>query len=345
MKVLHLLPSLEFGPPLRRLFLLLRQPNNDQTVVAALGTPFLGQPALPTRELHFLHRRRWFDPAPLFRLRRLLRETRPDIVHAWSLGSLRAVALVDRGLLPRTLTEVDIPPTWPDRRLLRRCAGAVVRTGWAGRQLLAAGVPRDRLRPIPPCPTLPLTEDNPLPATDLPPRYLIGMGRWDGPHRFRDAVWALDMLAYSHPDLNLVLVGNGPLEGPLRRLARSVHNRHRTVFAAGDPRNLAALYRAEQCWITAQPGRGLQTALDAQAAGCPVIAYDQPALRELVEPDGTAFLIPPGDLLALARRTHALLTDADLRQETAARCRAFVLTRFPAAAALAATAGAYRRAG
>lgn len=347
MKVMHLLPSLNFGPEWRRLLVLLRHGVADDALVVSLFPALPHQTALDALGVPYsiLHRRRWFDLVPLLRLRRLLDAVRPDVVHAWGLTALRSLAVAHRRYLPRTLAEVDGHPNWSDRRLLRRSAGALVRSDWAANTLVRAGLPADRLRHLPPCPTLAPGEGAGTLPPNLPERFLFGMGRLDGPHGFRDAVWTLDMLAYALPDLKLVLVGNGPQEGSLRRLAASVHNRCRTVFLTADIPALPTLHRADFCWITAQPGHGLQTALDAQAAGCPVIAYDQPTLRELVQENRTAFLIPPGDMLALARRTQALLADPDCRREMAWNARDFTLRRFPLGSTLAATRDAYRRAG
>src|SRR5262249_34059191 len=84
------------------------------------------------------------------------------------------------------------------------------------------------------------------------------------------------------------------------------------------------LARAEAVWCPGRVESGVQTALEAMAAGRPVVASRWPRLAELVRDGATGYLVPPGDKTALAGQTHRLLLDAALRQALgeAARRRA-----------------------
>ncbi len=63
------------------------------------------------------------------------------------------------------------------------------------------------------------------------------------------------------------------------------------------------------------------------ALGCAVVASDVPGLRALIRDGATGCLVPPGEPVALARQTRALLADpatcdrlgAAVRSEAAAR--------------------------
>ena len=53
--------------------------------------------------------------------------------------------------------------------------------------------------------------------------------------------------------------------------------------------------------------------LEAMSTGLPVVAYDLPWAREVVEPGRTGLLVPPGDAKALAPAVARLLDDTSLR--------------------------------
>lgn len=68
--------------------------------------------------------------------------------------------------------------------------------------------------------------------------------------------------------------------------------------------------------------------IEAMGLGLPVVASDLPALREVVEPDGSALLVPPGDAGRLAESMTRLLSDEALRARLGARGRERFLERY-----------------
>ncbi|RMI06844.1 glycosyltransferase, partial [Cellulomonas triticagri] len=129
------------------------------------------------------------------------------------------------------------------------------------------------------------------------------VGRFLHPHKGLDVL--LDA-AEADPRLHVALAGAGPHEAELRRRAATPALAGRVTFhghLAGD--DLAAFYRsldvlavpsvAAPGWLE-QFGR---VAVEAMAAGVPVVASDSGALRDVV--GGAGLLVPPGDAAALAR--------------------------------------------
>src|SRR5437588_10509521 len=96
MRVLYLLPDLGFSAAARRVSLLAPALPRDRFTphVAVLGRagPFAEPLRAAGVPVHELAGRR-ADPRALSRLYRLLRELRPDLVHAWRLPAARAAAL------------------------------------------------------------------------------------------------------------------------------------------------------------------------------------------------------------------------------------------------------------
>ena len=72
-------------------------------------------------------------------------------------------------------------------------------------------------------------------------------------------------------------------------------------------------------------------ALDAMAAGLPVIASSVGGVPELIEDGTTGWLVPPQDADALASRLRLLLSDSDLRLRMGSAGYARVRDRFSAA--------------
>jgi glycosyltransferase involved in cell wall biosynthesis len=83
-------------------------------------------------------------------------------------------------------------------------------------------------------------------------------------------------------------------------------------------------------------------ALEAQAAGLPVVASDLPAIREAVTPGMHELLFPANDPHAAASRLALILGDAELRRRLAEEGLGFA-ARFTAAASAGALLSAYRR--
>jgi glycosyltransferase involved in cell wall biosynthesis len=85
------------------------------------------------------------------------------------------------------------------------------------------------------------------------------------------------------------------------------------------------------------------SALEAMALGLPVICSDLPALRELVEPDRTALIVPPSSPAPLRAALQRLLADAELRRRLGDRGRRVFLERFTLARSVEGMAALYGR--
>jgi glycosyltransferase involved in cell wall biosynthesis len=118
------------------------------------------------------------------------------------------------------------------------------------------------------------------------------------------------------PDARLVIAGSGDHLDALRRTAAALGIGDRTDFIGhvGEKEKVAMLQRAH---VVANPsskeGWGV-TVIEANACGTPVVASDVPGLRDAVVDSETGFLVPHGDVEALAAGILRLLEDEDLRR-------------------------------
>jgi glycosyltransferase involved in cell wall biosynthesis len=122
-----------------------------------------------------------------------------------------------------------------------------------------------------------------------------------------------------------VLIGGGPSEGELRRLAATLGLSNVTFCGPQPPHTATDWMRTADVLVlpSLSEGRGL-VLLEAMEAGLPVIASDIPGPRELVTQDLSGMLFPAGDAQALAQSLERLIEDPDLGSVLGAAGRAMV---------------------
>lgn len=143
---------------------------------------------------------------------------------------------------------------------------------------------------------------------DRPPsasRTVVFLGRLSEEKGIRTLLEAWDT---KQGDLNLLIIGTGPLEGELQRHASP------TVQFAGQLSHeqvVSHLLTARalvfpSTWYEGQP----LVALEAAAAGLPVLLSDLGAMPELFAPGSNDLLFPAGDVEVLGQRLRQLGDDA-----------------------------------
>ena len=162
----------------------------------------------------------------------------------------------------------------------------------------------------------------------------------------QDLLAALPRLRRRHPGLRLVVAGRGPSADELRDQARRLRLGRAVTFAGFVPdAELAALVAAADCAVV--PSRyepfGL-VALEAAAAGTPVVASGAGGLPEFVRSGRTGLAFPAGDPAALADAVSALLADQVLARRLARQARAVLRREHSWAGVAERTADVYARA-
>lgn len=135
------------------------------------------------------------------------------------------------------------------------------------------------------------------------------------------------------PDAMLLLVGDGPHEADLRRLAAREGMTEAVVFAGGHPHSALPAYFAAAD-VFAMPcrtrKRGLEVEglgivyLEAAASGLPVVAGDSGGAPDTVRDGETGYVVDGGSVAAVADRVVRLLRDRELATEMGRRGRAWV---------------------
>jgi len=113
----------------------------------------------------------------------------------------------------------------------------------------------------------------------------------------------------------LAVVGEGPALGWLKEQLAGTD----TVFTGFlDGEALSAAYASGDVFVFPSDSETLGfAAIEAMAAGVPVVAADAGGIPHIVQDERTGLLVPPGDATATANAILRLLADADLRARLA----------------------------
>jgi len=145
-------------------------------------------------------------------------------------------------------------------------------------------------------------------------RFVLGLGRIVEKKGFDLLLDAFAQLADRHPDLGLVLAGDGPQRPELVRHVAAARLEGRVVLPG-------SLSRAQVAWAMAAarvfvlPSRvepfGI-VVLEALRAGCPVVVSSRGGATEIVRDGVDGLVVDPTDVPALATAIDRVLTDAGL---------------------------------
>ncbi len=144
----------------------------------------------------------------------------------------------------------------------------------------------------------------------VPPESpLVGaVGRLYPPKQPMEMIRAAAVIHIKRPDVHFVWVGDGPLmpqaQAEIARLGLQ------SIFhLVGHRRDVPAVMRSLTCFVLPTLWEAFPlTVLEAMAAGVPVIASGVDGIPEAVQNRQTGLLIPPGDSQALAGAVLKLLT-------------------------------------
>lgn len=150
------------------------------------------------------------------------------------------------------------------------------------------------------------------------PRRLVSIGRFAEQKGQMLLVRAMARLHPRYPDLHLVLVGDGEMR-PALEAAISAHGLEKAITLTGwlDEAGVRDQLAAAHAMVLPSFAEGLpMVIMEAMAAARPVIATYIAGIPELVRPGETGWLVPAGDVQALADAVAELLETPQDRLET-----------------------------
>ncbi len=287
----------------------------------------------PDVTFHSLGKVEGKDPKIWFRMWRLLRRLKPDIVHTCNLAAMESVLPAAFAGVPVAIhaehgrDSYDLDGTNRKYLLLRQllspfvdCFVPVSRDleSWLIKRVR---VPESKIRLI--VNGIDLTRHpprggprEPLPREGFAPAgtFVIGtVGRlWpvkDQANLIRAFAHLNRRLARGREILRLVLIGDGPERSSVQRLAEELGVADQ-MWITGWREDVPALLRGLDLMVNPSKAEGTPlTILEAMAVGLPVVATRVGGVADLVDEGVTGSLAPPGDSEALAWAMVGYLLD------------------------------------
>lgn len=349
-RVLEIIPTLVRGGAEKQLTLLAGGlPREDFDVHVAVLThdgPYretLDQQQIPVTVIG----KRWkVDPQAYWKLRRFIRKLAPDIVHTWIFaancyGRQAAFAAGVKHVIAGERC-VDQWKAWHelaiDRRLARRTERIVTNSSGVRDFYVERRLPAEKFVVIPNG-IVPVATESPISRADLlaevglpaDARLIGAVGRLWPQKRYKDLIFATELLKSARDDAHLLIIGDGPQSDRLVEY-RDLLELSQRVHFLGARNDVPQLLPHLDCFWLGSGYEGQSNALmEAMSAGVPVVATDIPGNRDLVVPDETGYLVPVGNVADFARKTNLLLDDESLSRRIGQAGRDRMLETFSVA--------------
>jgi len=168
----------------------------------------------------------------------------------------------------------------------------------------------------------PFASRRPRSGSSGPPELLF-LGRLEYEKGVHDAIAALPRIRRAHPGTTLTIAGEGTQQNWLVDQARKHRVLKATRFAGGLDHTelLAALHRADAAVLPSHYEPFGLVALEAAAAGTPLVTSNIGGLGEAVINGETGMSCPPRDVTGLAKAVCAVLDDPAAAQRRAQAAR------------------------
>lgn len=349
-RVLQVIPTLVRGGAEKQLALLACGLPRDQfdvhVAVLTHDGPYHETLASQGIPVTIIGKQRKLDPSAYFRLKRLINSLQPDLVHTWIFaancyGRAAAIAAGVRHVIAGERC-VDPWKRWHelaiDRWLTKRTSRVVTNSTGVRDFYIRHGLPADKFVVIPngveangkgfSSSRAALLQQFGLPESA---RLVGAVGRLWPQKRYKDLIWAAELLKAGRGDTHFLVIGEGPQRDELESYSRDVQVQDHVHFL-GERQDVPELLQHLDCFWLGSGYEGQSNALmEAMLAAVPVVATDIPGNRDLVVPDQTGFLVPVGDAGQFARKTHQLLEEPELAVRFGERGRRRILEEFTVA--------------
>jgi glycosyltransferase involved in cell wall biosynthesis len=324
LRILHLIPTLEGGGAERQLAYLAADHvarGHDVHVASVRGGRHVDVVVKAGAKHHLVKHASNHDPLLLPRIVGLIRRLRPQVVQTWLLqmdvlGGLAALTTRSPWVLTeRTSAAFYDFPMARVRRWLGSHATAIVSNSRGGAEywadtasahsVIQNGVPLDAIRGVAPS----------ADARRLSP-FVLFAGRFS---EEKNILVLIDALRTVVPatGARAMICGEGPERSVVER-AVSEAKLQDHIHVAGYRTDLWSWMKEASAFVSLSRFEGCpNTVLEAMACGCPLVASDIPAHRDLLDED-CAFIVPVADVTATAAALTTAISNPELARRRAA---------------------------
>ncbi len=170
---------------------------------------------------------------------------------------------------------------------------------------------------------------------------IVSTARFQSPKDHATLLRAL--AAISARPWEIDLIGDGPLEPEMRRLAAALGIGARVHFLGYQSEPERVLANAQLFVLSSRSEAFPRSVLEAMRAGLPVVASDVGGVGEAVTDGREGLLVPPARPEALSAALEALVCNSARRKESGAAARSAFETRFRLERMIEETAAVYAR--
>ena len=344
-QIVFLITGLAYGgaeTQLVNLAISLKKRGWEVRVVSMLSpqafTEELKEAGIPLSTLNM--RRGVADPRAVFRLVKILREWRPDIMHSHMVHAnllARVVRIFYKiPVLISTAHSIDEGGRWREvaYRLTDPLADLTTNVSRAAVECyIRVGVaPKNKIRFMPN--GIDTTKFIPNKAAGQRLRNELGVvnyfvwlavGRFEEAKDYPNMLRAFSMIVSKKSDVVLLLVGQGSLLEEVKKLASELKLEDKVRFL-GVRRDVPDLMNAADAFVLSSRWEGFGLVL-AEAMSCqlPVVATDSGGPREILNGGKLGHLVPPGDSKALAAAMMKMMSLPEAERQAMGRAgRAYI---------------------
>lgn len=325
-RVLHIVETLWLGGAQRLLPGLVANldPQRFEGHIVALHDGPLRQEFESARlPLTVLGVQRFYEPRVVSTIGRLARVWQADVIHTHLTGADIVGRIVGAASgVPVVSTMHNVPHDYDQQKWHRRALQRLTARTLASRLVMVApgigeeyvrqwGIPASRIvainNSVPMAPYLAIAEG----VADPIPPIVTTIGRLSEQKAYHLLLAAARLVLDKRPETCFRVVGEGRLEAALRQQAQDLGIAHAVSFD-GLRHDIPAILAETHVFVLSSLWEGLPvTAVEAMAAARPVVLTDVGGCRDLVTPGVEGWLVPPGDVEALAAALLEALADPE----------------------------------
>ncbi len=336
LRVCLVIPTLDQGGAEKQLSLLARGLDRNefdvQVIVLTRTGPRESELVDSGITVHHIHKKAKLDPFAWLRLRKLLKQLKPDVVHTWlfaanAYGRTAAISAKIPVILGSERS-VDLWKNsfqlWIDRFIAKRTQGVTVNCQGTIEFYSRHGLDPKTFHLIPNAiePSKP-SQLNRSQACErmgvqVEKKIIVSIGRLWAQKGYKDLLWAAELLRVMRDDICYVIIGDGPDRERLELYRDNIRGASQ-IFLLGHRTDAHELLpHCEILWNGSLHEGQSNVILEAMQSGVVVVASDIPGNRELIQHDCTGLLYPVGNVDDLTRYSNQLLNDEPRRKKMTA---------------------------